>query len=160
MGEGFGIHTSVKAAEAELAVIQKHVDVATLAALKKVQATAKTSVRSSMRGRPRWDRRGKTGNGGAPVNLDLTPHHVSKGGGPGQLTGSLRRGVGGVKRPKKIPGGFQGGVGVGGKKTVANIYRKQVEDKFPFLAPGIKKAEKKFPIVWEKAWAKATETKK
>jgi hypothetical protein len=92
------------------------------------------------------------------VSLDLSPHRVTKGGGPGRLTGTLSRGVGGVRRPKPLPGGgFQGGVGVGA--GVRNLYKKRLEGQYPYFRPGVRKAEPKMAAVWEAAWAKAT-TKK
>lgn len=161
MPDGFsGLMGGAKAVSAELTAMETRVDAATLAALKKVSGTAVTSVRSGMRGRPRYDRRGRTGNGGAPVNLDLNPHIVKKNGGPGQLTGNLRKSVGSVKKPKTTAKGFSGGVGVGGKHSLAQIYRREVEAKYPFLAPGIAKATPKFPAIWAAAWGKATNTTK
>lgn len=142
---------------AALDTVSRRIDVATVAALKATQNIAKKSIRSGMRGRPRWDRRGAIGrNKSVPaVNLDLTPHHVSKSGGPGRLTGHLSAAVGGVKRPKKVMGGFSGGVGVGGKRSITHMYKWEVNGKFPYMEPGVKKAEPKMPIVWEKAWDKA-----
>lgn len=144
---------------AELDALNLRVDRATLAAMKAAQNIAKATVKSSMRGRPRWDKRGAIGrNGGEPaVNLNLTPHHVSKAGGPGSLTGHLRRAVGSVKRPKKVGDSYQGGVGVGGPKSATNIYRNRIEGKFPYMRPGVKKAEPKMAVAWERAWGKAVE---
>jgi hypothetical protein len=152
----------IREIQAELLAMQARTDAATRAALLKVQRQAVVSVRSGMRGRPRWDRRGAIGNGGSvpAVNLNLNPHHVTKGGGPGSLTGHLRRAVGSVKRPKMTPKGLSGGIGVGGGKSITNLYRNHVEASHPFMKPGVAKATPKFPAVWEAAWAKATATKK
>jgi hypothetical protein len=123
--------------------------------MKAAQNVAKSSVKRQIRGRPRWDHRGASSRTGGAVNLHLSPPHVSRSGGPGRLTGVLARGVGGVRKPKPAPGGgFQGGVGVGG--GVRNLYKKRTEAKFPYFAPGVKKAEPKMAAVWEAAWAKAT----
>ncbi len=138
----------------ELRKIDLKVDLATLAALKKMQSVAKKNIRSRLRGRPRWDRRGASGRTGAEVNLNLSPHMVRKGGGPGRLTGTLSRGVGGVKKPKPIPGGgFKGGVGVGIRVT--NLYKRQLEEKYPYFYPAIKKTELEAGPIWEAAYSKA-----
>ncbi|MEW2518127.1 hypothetical protein [Actinacidiphila alni] len=156
MANGIGVRvTGVREAQAGLRVMNREIDVATLKALKATQALAKKSIRSGLRGRPRWDHRGASTRTGATVSLNLSPHHVTKGGGPGRLTGSLSKGVGGVRRPKPIPGGgFAGGVGVG--KGVRNLYKKRLEAQYPYFRPGLRKAEPKMSAVWQAAWAKAT----
>jgi hypothetical protein len=143
---------------AELDAIVLRTNAATLAAMKAAQTAAKQQVKSGMRGRPRWDHRGAIGRDKSvpAVNLNLSPHHVSRGGGPGLLTGTLRSQVGGVKRPKKVGRyGYSGGVGVGGKEQITNLYRFHTEGRYPYMRPGVKKAEKKMAVVWERAWAKA-----
>lgn len=144
---------------AELNAMDARIDAATLAGLKSAQGAAKAQIKSGMRGRPRWDRRGASGrNGGEPaVNLNLTPHHVTKSGGPGRLTGHLSGAVGGVRRPKKVRRQYVGGVGVGGPLSITNLYRARVNSKYPFIEPGVKKAEPKIAEAYKKAWAKATE---
>lgn len=150
----FTVHIQgVREAQVALEEMSRRIDVATIAALKATQNVAKKSIRSGMRGRPRWDHRGASTRTGGAVSLGLNPHHVSKGGGPGRLTGKLTRGVGGVRRPKKTAEGFQGGVGVGG--GVRNLYKKRVEGEYPYVRPGIKKAEPLMEPIWEKAWDKA-----
>lgn len=147
----------VKEAEAALIAMDRRIDLATIRSLKATQQLAKTSIRSGLRGRPRWDHRGASERTGGAVNLHLTPHHRAKGGGPGRLTGTLNKGVGGVKKPKPLPGGgFQGGVGVGG--GVRNLYKKRLEGQYPYVRPGIRKAEPKMSAVWNAGWAKATRT--
>ncbi|MEV8031383.1 hypothetical protein [Streptomyces sp. NPDC086182] len=144
-----------KEVEAALTRMDREIDLGTLRALKATQALAKKSIRSGMRGRPRWDHRGKSARTGATVKLNLSPHVVSKGGGPGRLTGKLARGVGGVRRPKPVPGGgFAGGVGVGG--GVRNLYKKRQEAQYPYVRPGLRKAEPKMAAVWQIAWGRAT----
>lgn len=161
MPDGFsGLMGGAKAVSAEITAMQARVEAASVAAVKQVQNTAKSSVKAGMRGRPRYDRRGPIGNGGPAVNLNLTPHIIKKGGGPGSLTGNLRKSVGAVKKPEIRPDGVHGGVGVGGSRSLAQIYRREVEAEYPFLAPGIAKATPKFPAIWNAAWAKATSTTK
>lgn len=144
----------VKETAGSVSALDKRIEVASLKALKASQTVAKASVKSKMRGRPRWDHRGKSARTGDSVKLWLSPHHVTKSGSPGRLTGRLSGGIGGVRRPKPLPGGgFQGGVGAGGK--VQNLYKRQVEDKYPYLRPGIKKAEPKMAVAWQRAWSKA-----
>jgi len=153
-----GITVAVRGARecaAAVTAMDKRIDVGTLSALKASQNLAKASIRQGLRGRPRWDHRGKSSRTGEHISLNLSPHHVSKAGGPGRLTGKLYRGVGGVRKPKPLPaGGFQGGVGVGG--GVRNLYKKRLEDQYPYVKPGVKKAEPKMAAVWNTAWGKAT----
>ncbi|MGW1892148.1 hypothetical protein ACWCP6_18090 [Streptomyces sp. NPDC002004] len=155
MAEGITVVVrGTKRVEADLTRMSKQVDVATLRALKATQALAKKSIRSGMRGRPRWDHRGASPRTGPAVSLNLSPHHTTKGGGPGRLTGKLVRGVGGVRKPKPLPGGgFQGGVGVGG--GVRNLYKKKIEGEYPYVRPGIRKAEPKMAAVWQLHWGRA-----
>lgn len=142
-------------ARAAVVAMDRRIDVATIKALKATQALAKRSIRSGLRGRPRWDHRGASSRTGDAVKLGLSPHRVSKAGGPGRLTGKLYQGVGGVRRPKPLPGGgFQGGVGVGG--GVRNLYKKRLEGQYPYVKPGVRKAEPKMGAVWSASWAKAT----
>lgn len=151
-----GARISVGKAEAALTAIDRKVDLATTAALKKVTAQAAASVRSGMRGRPRWDRRGKSQRTGPEVNLNLSPHHVKKNGGPGRLSGSLSRYVKKSRNPRVEARGQTAVVFVGGSRTAVNLYKGLTEGRYPYFAPGIKKAEKKMPAVWSAAWAKAT----
>ena len=136
---------------AELQRIDYKTDLATLAGLRAAQRLTKRNIRSRMRGRPRWDRRGASSRTGEEVDLALSPHVVKKRGGPGRLTGSLNRAVGGMRKPKPVPGGFLGGVGVGGVR-VTYMYRHIVERDYPFFEPGVKKSEREIPGVYEKAW--------
>jgi hypothetical protein len=142
--------------EAALVKVSRQIDAASIAALKACQNSAKSSIKSGLRGRPRWDHRGKSARTGDSVRLNLSPHHVTKAGGPGKLTGTLARGVGGVRKPKVNPttGTVEGGVGVGG--GVRNLYKKRQEAKYPYVAPGLAKAQPKMPALWAAAWAKAT----
>lgn len=139
--------------EAALDKMSHDVDKATITALKATQNAAKKAIRSNIRGRPRWDHRGASSRTGDAVNLNLSPHHTSRGGGPGKLTGTLRRGVGGVRRPRRTLEGFQGGVGVGG--GVRNLYKKRNEGKFPYFAPGVHKVEPEMSRIFLETWGKA-----
>jgi hypothetical protein len=143
----------IRELEGALDRMRRDVDVATVAALKATQNLAKKSIRSQIRGRPRWDHRGKSSRTGDTVKLNLSPHHATKGGGPGRLTGTLTRGVGGVRRPRRTLAGFQGGVGVGG--GVRNLYKKRIEGQYPYFKPGLRKAEPQMSAVWFKAWGRA-----
>lgn len=140
---------------AALDSVSKRIDVATVSALKASQNLAKKMIRSKMRGRPRWDQRGKSRVYSTSVNLNLSPHHVSKSGGAGKFTGHLSRAVGSVKKPKKTLGGFKGGVGVGGPESTTNLYRAKVEAKYPYFKPGVKASEKGMGAIWTKAWDKS-----
>jgi hypothetical protein len=153
---GGGVH-GVKEVEAALAVMDKRVDAATLVALKKVTANARTRVRGQMNSRPRWDRRGN-GPGGPAVNLDLSPHGIKRSGGPGKLDGVLRDAVKKSRKPRVLPQHAASAVVfVGGAKAnpQVNWYKARTEAKFPYFAKGIKKAEAKMPAIWNTAWAKA-----
>lgn len=137
-----------------------NVDRATLKALKKTQTVAKRYVKKEFSGGPRWSERGPIGrDGGVPgVNLG-SPRHRQHGGGPGILTGRLRSQVGGMKKPIRVgPATFQGGVGAGGPNSVTNMYRKEVDRDYPFVRPGVTKAEPLMQATYEAEWAKATET--
>ncbi|MFJ2399861.1 hypothetical protein ACIOUE_01055 [Streptomyces xanthochromogenes] len=154
MGELGAVVRGTKEGIAAITAMDKRLELASLKALKASQSAAKSSIKAKMRGRPRWDHRGKSSRTGASVRLNLSPHHVSKSGGPGRLTGRLSGGIGGVRRPKPLPeGGFQGGVGAGGK--LQNLYKRQVEDKYPYIKPGVRAAEPKMAVAWEAAWARA-----
>lgn len=151
-----GIATNIRGVrefDGALKRMTRDVDLATIRALKTTQKIAKTSIRRKIKGRPRWDRRGKSSRTGAEVNLNLSPHVAPKGGGPGSLTGTLRRGIGGVRRPRRTLGGFKGGVGVGG--GVRNLYKKRVEGEFPYFKPGLDAAEPKMHAVWVEEWGRA-----
>lgn len=137
----------------ELQRMDVRVDAATLAALKAMQREAKKNIRSRMRGRPRWDHRGASERTGEDVSLNLSPHHVTRSGGPGRLTGQLYRHVGGIRRPRRVGREFHGGVGVGG--GVTNLYKHDVEERYPFIAPGVKATEKKAAELWPKFWDRA-----
>lgn len=147
----------VKDVELALAAMDKRVDLATVAALQKVTGAARTSVRSGMRGRPRWDRRG-SGRGGPAVNLGLSPHHVSKGGSVGKFTGTLVNSVAKSKKPRPQVRGASAVVFVGGAGSHPEInwYKRKDEGKYHYFAKGIDKAKPKMAIVWNAAWAKAT----
>jgi hypothetical protein len=46
----------------------------------------------------------------------------------------------------------------GGQQGYQNNYKAVTEGKYPYFAPGVKKATPKMPKVWEAAWAKAMPT--
>lgn len=156
MADGFGVLIEgTKECRAALSAMDKQVEVATAAATKKIGALAKRTVKQQMRGRPRWDRRGASSRTGPEVNLHLSPHHVSKGGGPGKLTGSLSRAVKVSRKPRITAEGASVAVFMGGSQTVANNYKAKIESEYPYFNPGISKAKLKMPAIYEAAWAKA-----
>ncbi|MFB7905235.1 hypothetical protein ACFC1T_02235 [Kitasatospora sp. NPDC056076] len=156
MGDVSAVVRGVAQAEAAITRAERRIDVASLRALRACQNLAKRSIRAGMRARPRWDHRGASTRTGPAVNLDLNPHHAARGGGPGRLSGGLHRGVGGVRRPtiNPVAGTVAGGVGVGGR--AANLYKKRVEARFPYVQPGLRAAEPQMATVWAAAWQRAT----
>lgn len=151
----------VREAVDAISAMEDAVDAASLTALKASQRAAKTSVKSGMRGAPRWSQRGPIRVGGLDepgVNTGRSPVHVARSGGPGSLTGHLRNAVGVVRSPKKLGREWHGGIGVGGPRSVTQVYRTHVSGKYPFIQPGVTKAEPKMAAAYKAAWAKATET--
>ena len=45
-----------------------------------------------------------------------------------------------------------GGVGIGG--GVRNLYKRRVEQRFPYFPPGVSGAEAEVAQIWERAWRK------
>lgn len=155
------IISGTKEGQAELAAMDRRVDAATLAALKKITAMARTRIRGQMRSRPRWDRRGN-GPGGPAVNLNLNPHTIKRRGGPGKLDGALYNAVKKSRKPRPLPGHAASAVVfMGGAKATpqVNWYKRRTEARAPYFKKGIDKASPKMPAVWNAAWAKATKTK-
>lgn len=154
-----------KAAQAELIAMDKRVDTATKGALKKVQSLTRARIRSRLRGRARWNHRGQ-GQGKwefIPAhNVGDGSGHISRSGGPGRFTGQLNSAVRGSRKPRKVGEGTYSAVVLMGSKVapIANVYKRKLEGKYPYFAPGVNSAKPKMPAVWEKAWAKATQTKK
>ncbi len=131
--------------------IDVRVDAATVAGLKAMQNAAKRNIKARMRGKPRWSHRG-TGRTGPAV--DVGGGNSPRTGGPGKLTGHLAKGVGGVKRPRsRGPGVYAGGVGSGGQAQ--NLYKRRVEQKYPYVAPGVGKTLAEAEGIWAAAWGKA-----
>lgn len=155
-----GVRVSAREAQAALAAMDKRVDLATAAATKKASAKVVTTIKAQMRGRPRWDRRGRSDRTGAEVNLNLNPHRVTKAGGPGKLTGALSKSIRKSKKPRKTAEGYSVAVLSGSYGGPQNLYKGRVEANQPYFKPGVEKATPKLPAVWEAAWAKATQTRK
>lgn len=106
-------------------------------------------ARSNVHGRPRWDRRGR-GKTGQAVNLHLDPPHQPRGGGPGVLTGDLRRGIHSV-RPTRSANGYEGKVSaLGGAR---NVYAGRVEKAYPFFEPAVREFDARAHALYEAAWA-------
>jgi hypothetical protein len=167
MDEGFGaLIEGAKAAELELAAMDKRVDAATIAALKKVQSLTAARVRSRLRGRPRWSHRGQVKDGPwkfiPGFDTGGGKSHITRSGGPGRFTGTLNGAVKSSRKPRPAGfGTFSAVVFMGSKNAkVANVYKSKLEGKYPYFKPGVKSAEPKMPAVWTAAWAKATATKK
>lgn len=156
-GEMRAVVRGVKEAEASLVRMDRQIDLATLKALKACQGLTKKAIKSGLRGRPRWDHRGKSARTGATVKLNLSPHRISKSGGPGKLTGALSRAIRSDKKPRPIPGGgFNGVVMAGSKGGPQNLYKGQLEATYPYFKPGVAKAKPKMAAIWTAAWGRAT----
>jgi hypothetical protein len=163
MADQFSVKTvvsGVKEAVSALDVMDTRTEAATLVALKKSQTAAKSSIKSLMNRAPRWNRRGPMSIGGREIapawDNGRRPVHNPRSGPAGKATGTLRGAVGGVRRPKRIiSGAYQGGVGVGGIQSVTNLYRKQANAKYPFMQPGVDKAQPKIAVIYREEWAKA-----
>jgi len=163
MGDGMvgaiveGVGDVVEALEG----MQARVDIATQAALKKVQAQAKTSIKSRMRGQARWNHRGQSKRfpDRPAITVRSSPEHISRGGGPGKMSGELQRSIRSSRKSRQVGRGtFNAVVMSGGLGGYQNIYKKWVEGKFPYFKPGIAAATPKMPRIWNEAWAKATST--
>jgi hypothetical protein len=146
--------------ELEIEAIDKRVDLATAAAIKKVQSLTRTSIKGQMKGQPRWDHRGKSQRTGPGIKLEGRPRHSPRSGGPGKLSGALTSSIRASKKPRKAVGGYSGVVMSGGAGGPQNLYKRKVEGIAPYFKPGVDKATPKMPLVWNAAWAKATNTKK
>lgn len=144
-------------AKAELKKISAEGDLATKAALNASAALVARSIKSRMRGKPRWNRRGASKRTGPEVDLG-GPEHSPRGGGPGVFTGTLARGVRKSRRPRKTAGGFSAAVLMGSKDTkIRNIYKGITEERFPYWAPGVAAATPKVEATWEKAWQRVVD---
>lgn len=144
----------LKEAEAELRAIAREGDDATKAAVNAAGALVARSIKSRMRGKPRWNHRGASKRTGPEVNTG-GPAHSARGGGPGKFTGTLASGVRKSRRPRRAPGGFSGAVIMGSKDTkIRNLYKGATEERFPYWRPGVAAAEPKAAAVWEKAWTR------
>lgn len=148
----------VNEAIAALEDMQAAVNLGTLKATKASQTVAKRTIKSGMNGAPRWAERGAIGRDKTvpKVNLHRSPNHMPRGGPVGKLTGTLRKNVGGMRRPKLVRNTWHGGVGVGGPWNETNMYRFRANGKYPFMKPGVDKAAPKIRAAYETAWAKAT----
>jgi hypothetical protein len=150
-----GIAHSSELVQAELTAMQKRVDKATIAAVKRVQTMTKTSVKGQMRGRPRWNHRGKSARTGPNVTIPELARNNPRSGGPGKLTGELIKSIKQSKRPRKTKDGYSGVVWSGGVGAATNLYKAKTEKIAPYFKPGVDKATPKMPAVWETAWGKA-----
>lgn len=110
-------------------------------------------TRAHIGGEPRWSRRGK-GRTGPAVDTGRRPVHVPRGGGPGSLTGGLKRNVHSL-RPRRDLAGWSGKVSaMGGKQGAGfNLYAARVEQAYPFLRPAVAEFDRVAPAIFESAWA-------
>lgn len=152
----------VEDAIAELTLIEKRVDIATGIAVKTAAQRAKTSVKSQMRGRPRWSHRGKwAGREQFDVPGPTRKVRAGGGGGPGKFSGQLQKSIRSSKKPRPVPGGSSAALFASSKFNKAiNAYASKTESRFPYFAPGVKKFLPKVPAIFEAAWGKATRTKR
>lgn len=147
----------LKEAQAELRQISSEGDLATKAAVNASAALVTRSIKSRMRGKPRWNRRGASKRTGPEIVLG-GPANSPRGGGPGVFTGTLAKGVRKSRRPRKTADGFSAAVIMGSKDTrIRNIYKGVTEERFPYWRPGVAAAEPKIEAVWEKAWTRVIE---
>jgi len=147
---------------AELVLIEKRVDVATGLAAKTAAQRAKTSVKSQMRGRPRWSHRGKWA-GREQLNIPGPTRKVRAGGGggPGKFSGQLMKSIRSSKKPRVVAGGASAALFASSKYNKAiNAYASKTEARFPYFEPGVKKFLPKVPTIFEAAWGKATRTRR
>lgn len=150
----------VRELAADMELIQKKVDLATVVATKKAQSEIVKNVKSRLRGRPRWNHRGRSRIYGAPVNISGMSKNSPRGGGPGKFTGMLYAGVGGKKNVVSVGGTVKGGVGVGGSRLRPNNLKKRyLEARYPFFEPGVKAAEAKIGEVYATSWRAAIDRK-
>ncbi|MFC1410513.1 hypothetical protein ACEZCY_14740 [Streptacidiphilus sp. N1-12] len=135
-----------------LTAMQRRIDLATVKALKKSQSLTRNAIRGRMRARPRWDHRGASRRTGPAVSLDLTPHHVSRRGGPGKLSGALAASIRSSKRPRVKGQALSAVVMSGGAGGPQNLYKARIEGSYPYFRPGAQAAEKKIAPVWAEEW--------
>ena len=135
--------------------VERNADKATVAAVRATQNVVKRKVRANLRNPPRWNHRGASSRTGDAVDLPGSPYHSARDGGPGRFTGTLYRGVGGVRRPRNVAGKVYGGVGIGG--GVRNLYKGRTEQRYPYFAPATAGAEAEAAKIWEQAWTKVVD---
>jgi hypothetical protein len=146
--------------EAEIEIMQKRVDLATAASIKKVQSLTRTRIKGRLKSAPRWDHRGASQRTGAGIKIEGRARNIPRSGGPGKLSGALYNSIRSSKKPRKAIGGYSGVVFAGGAGGPQNLYKAIDESRYPYFATGVKAATPKMPAVWNTAWAKATNTKK
>ena len=136
--------------------IEARTDLATIAAIKANQNKLKTAVRANLRGAPRWTQKGNNRITGANFQVPGTTGQTNmpRSGGPGRMTGTLYKGVGGVRHPKKgLDGFYTGGVGIGKKPN--RVKKAPLELKFPYFRPAYEKVEPLMGQTFDAGWDKA-----
>lgn len=112
-------------------------------------------TRGNMSGAPRWSRRG-AGKTGAAVDTGRRPIHVARSGGPGVLTGGLRKNVHTLRPRRDTLGlGWTGKVSAMGGRGDGryNLYAPKTEAAYPFLRPALVQFDRVAPAIFEAAWA-------
>lgn len=112
-------------------------------------------TRKNMTGAPRWSRRGSS-KAGPAFDSGRRPIHIARSGGPGILSGGLRKNVHAL-RPRRdtLLVGWTGKVSAMGGQGDGryNLYAPKVEAAFPFLKPALVEFDRIAPAIFEAAWA-------
>jgi hypothetical protein len=163
MADGIGaVIKGVGEVGARLGEMQVASNEATRVALKKATSYTRSRIKGGMRGGPRWAHKGPDKATGAPAfRIERTPDHVPRGGGPGQLTGSLARSIRTSRRARAQGiGTWTQVVMAGGRGGYQNRYKATVEGTNPYFKPGVDKATPKVHGIFEAAWGAAVNGKK
>jgi hypothetical protein len=163
MAEGFGaIIKGIPEVGAMLGEMQVASNEGTRVALKQATSYTKGRIKGGMRGRPRWGHKGPDKSTGAPgIRTDRNPDHISRTGGPGQLSGNLSRSIRTSRkaRPEGV-GRWSQVVMSGGAGGYQNRYKRKVEGQYPYFKPGVDKAKPKVREFFQGAWAAAASGKR
>lgn len=163
MAEGFSaIVKGTKEVGAMLGEMQVASNEGTRVALKRATSYTKGRIKGGMRGRPRWGHKGADPTTGAPgVRTGRNPDHISRNGGPGQLTGNLSRSIRTSRKARpEGPGAWSQVVMSGGSGGYQNRYKRRIEGQYPYFKPGVDKAKPKVHAMFEGAWAAAVNGKR
>lgn len=145
--------SGVKEFKKSTAETQVRVDKATISALRENQRILKLAIRRNMRGKPRWNQRGKSKVYTNNYRVPGMEHNEPRSGGPGRFSGALYSGVGSARPKPGANGDIVGGVGIGGK--INNFKKGKLERDFPYFRPAVEVTEPKMLGAYEKGWGKA-----